>query len=55
MRFSDGSYLEKQDHWWLSGIYRSVTLLAKPSVHIANYVVRTPLDLTSEGHATAAR
>ena len=23
LRFSDGSYLEDQDHWWLSGIYRS--------------------------------
>ena len=22
MRFSDGSYLEDMDHWWLSGIYR---------------------------------
>lgn len=22
MRFSDGSYLEDQDHWWLSGIHR---------------------------------
>ena len=22
LRFSDGSYLEDQDHWWLSGIYR---------------------------------
>ena len=24
LRFSDGSYLEDMDHWWLSGIYRSV-------------------------------
>ena len=24
MRFSDGSYLEDMDHWWLSGIYRRV-------------------------------
>lgn len=23
MRWSDGSYLEDQDHWWLSGIHRS--------------------------------
>jgi hypothetical protein len=24
MRWSDGSYLEDQDKWWLSGIYREV-------------------------------
>lgn len=32
MRWSDGSYLEDQDHWWLSGIHRDVLLLAKPKV-----------------------
>lgn len=32
MRWSDGSYLEDQDHWWLSGIHRDVLLLAKPEV-----------------------
>lgn len=31
-RWSDGSYLEDQDHWWLSGIHRDVLLLAKPKV-----------------------
>ncbi|KAK4411137.1 Beta-galactosidase [Sesamum angolense] len=30
MRWCDGSYLEDQDHWWLSGIHRDVLLLAKP-------------------------
>ncbi|PKO05066.1 MAG: hypothetical protein CVU41_13580 [Chloroflexi bacterium HGW-Chloroflexi-3] len=29
-RFSDGSYLEDQDMWFLSGIFRSVKLLAFP-------------------------
>lgn len=37
MRWSDGSYLEDQDHWWLSGIHRDVHLLAKPKVFIADY------------------
>ncbi|KAG9129366.1 hypothetical protein Leryth_016643 [Lithospermum erythrorhizon] len=37
MRWSDGSYLEDQDHWWLSGIHRDVLLLAKPKVFIADY------------------
>lgn len=34
MRWSDGSYLEDQDHWWLSGIHRDVLLLSKPKVWI---------------------
>ena len=32
VRWSDGSYLEDQDQWWLSGIHRDVTLLARPQV-----------------------
>ncbi|KAJ3688746.1 hypothetical protein LUZ61_017910 [Rhynchospora tenuis] len=37
MRWSDGSYLEDQDHWWLSGIHRDVILLSKPQVFITDY------------------
>ncbi|MEA3338314.1 MAG: glycoside hydrolase family 2 TIM barrel-domain containing protein [Chloroflexota bacterium] len=43
-RWSDGSYLEDQDHWWLSGIYRDVHLLAKPNLHLRDFCVRTGLD-----------
>ncbi|EIE18998.1 hypothetical protein COCSUDRAFT_20201 [Coccomyxa subellipsoidea C-169] len=39
LRFSDGSYLEDMDHWWLSGIYRDVFLLSKPVTHITDFVV----------------
>ena len=39
LRWSDGSYLEDQDMWWLSGIFRSVELLHKPDIHIADYKV----------------
>ncbi|KAL2609958.1 hypothetical protein R1flu_028531 [Riccia fluitans] len=41
MRWSDGSYLEDQDHWWLSGIHRDVILLSKPEVMIADYSIET--------------
>lgn len=44
LRWSDGSYLEDQDMWWLSGIFRDVTLLSKPKLAISDYVVRTDLD-----------
>lgn len=43
MRWSDGSYLEDQDHWWLSGIHRDVILLAKPKVFIADYFFKSNL------------
>ncbi|MEL7290876.1 MAG: beta-galactosidase [Pseudomonadota bacterium] len=44
MRWSDGSYLEDQDMWWLSGIFRDVTLLSKPAIHIKDVQVVTELD-----------
>lgn len=43
-RWSDGSYLEDQDHWRLSGIHREVLLLAQPKVSIRDIAVRTKLD-----------
>ena len=39
LRWSDGSYLEDQDMWWLSGIFRSVELLHKPDLHISDFKV----------------
>jgi beta-galactosidase len=38
-RWSDGSYLEDQDMWRLSGIFRSVELWVRPQTHISNYQV----------------
>ena len=43
-RWSDGSYLEDQDHWRLSGIHREVMLMAEPKVRINDFVVTTVLD-----------
>ena len=39
-RWSYGSYLECQDMWRLSGIFRSVELWVRPLVHIADYKVQ---------------
>jgi len=44
LRWSDGSYLEDQDMWWLSGIFRDVTLLTKPKTHIADVFITPDLD-----------
>lgn len=44
IRFSDGSYLENQDMWQLSGIYRDVKLYAQPKTFIHDFYVVTDLD-----------
>ena len=44
MRYCDGSYLEDQDMWLLSGIQRDVILYSKPQVCLEDYIVRTVLD-----------
>ncbi len=43
-RYSAGSYLEDQDMWRLSGIYRNVTLWSAPPVHIRDFFIKTDLD-----------
>ncbi|AWB67412.1 glycoside hydrolase family 2 [Saccharobesus litoralis] len=42
-RWSDGSYLEDQDHWRLSGIHREVMLMAQPKVSINDFHIKTKL------------
>lgn len=44
IRWSDGSYLEDQDHWRMSGIQREVMLLAEPRVRIADFHWQGTLD-----------
>jgi len=43
-RWSDGSYLEDQDMWRLSGIFRDVYLWSPPNVHLRDFEVKTELD-----------
>ena len=45
-RFSDGSYLEDQDMWWLCGIYRDVYLFAEPKVCLRDFYFKTDFDDT---------
>src|SRR4051794_32258994 len=46
-QWSAGSYLEDQDMWWLSGIFRAVTLLARPSGGIGDHWIRADYDHTT--------
>ena len=43
-RWSDGSYLEDQDFWRLSGIERDVYLVAAPAVHVRDFEIVAALD-----------
>jgi beta-galactosidase len=36
VRWSDGSFLEDQDHWWMAGLHREVQLIATGPTHIAD-------------------
>ncbi len=48
-QWSPASYLEDQDMWWLSGIFRDVTLLARPAGGIEDVFVHADYD-----HGTGA-
>ena len=44
LRWSDGSYLEDQDHWRFHGITRDVYIESRPDVFIQDFAVITDLD-----------
>ncbi|SER90590.1 evolved beta-galactosidase subunit alpha [Gracilibacillus ureilyticus] len=43
-QWSDASYIEDQDMWWLSGIFRDVYLLSRAETHIYDYFIQTAMD-----------
>ena len=51
-RWSDGTYLEDQDMWFFSGIYRDVFLYAEPNVCLRDFYMRAEFDEKMQ-HATA--
>lgn len=44
LRWCDGSYLEDQDMWRMSGIFRDVRLQHKPATRIADYIMSPTLN-----------
>ncbi|SIQ57093.1 beta-galactosidase [Alkalispirochaeta americana] len=40
VRYSDSSYIEDQDQWWMAGLHRSVFLYATPPVFLQDLFVR---------------
>lgn len=43
-QWSDSTYLEDQDMWWLSGIFRDVYLIARPVATIRDFYLQAVLD-----------
>jgi beta-galactosidase len=43
-QWSDGTYLECQDYWRLSGIFRNVYLFSTPPIHIRDFEIQADLD-----------
>ena len=53
VRWSDASWIEDQDQWWFGGIHRSVRLLARHPVRLADVHAAADLDpATGEGALT---
>ena len=43
-QWSPASYLEDQDQWWLSGIFRDVTLISRPAQPIDDFFVHAAFE-----------
>ncbi|HSO68430.1 MAG TPA: glycoside hydrolase family 2 TIM barrel-domain containing protein, partial [Arachnia sp.] len=41
LQFSDATYIEDQDMWWASGIFRDLYLLTRPAARLTDFHVRT--------------
>ena len=46
-RFTDGSYLEGQDIWHMSGIHRDVYLYATPKTYLRDHYITSTLDASN--------
>ncbi|MCQ2266708.1 MAG: DUF4981 domain-containing protein [Bacteroidaceae bacterium] len=53
-RWSDGSYLEGQDVWHMSGLHRDVYLYATPKTFVADHCIKANLQATSYRNGTAS-
>jgi beta-galactosidase len=44
IKWSDSTYIEDQDHWWLSGLHREVYLYATPATYLADIQAEATLE-----------
>lgn len=43
VQWSDGTYLEDQDMWWLSGLFRDIDFYSKPKMGLRDLTIKTLL------------
>ena len=54
-RFSNGSYLECQDFWRISGVERDVVVYSKPTLNVYDYEIHAGLDKTYQNGTFAIK
>ncbi|UNL86915.1 glycoside hydrolase family 2 TIM barrel-domain containing protein [Priestia koreensis] len=54
-RWSDASWLEDQDFWRMSGIFRDVYLYSTPNVHVYDLEVRSPYDVKTKNGSLSVK
>ena len=54
IRWSDGSYLEGQDMWHMSGIHRDVYLVATPKTYLADHYIKATVTPSATTAATGS-
>lgn len=54
IRWSDGSYLEDQDMWRMSGIHRDVYLVATPKTYIADHYIKADVKTGKNAYDTGS-
>ena len=55
IKWSDASYLEDQDMWWLGGLHRPVYLRCKGASQVTDFFIKTPIELGEGQQVAAAR
>lgn len=49
VKWSDASFIEDQDHWWLAGLHREVFLYSTPLTFLAQICAKPEVDVDLEG------
>ena len=44
LQWADSTYVEDQDMWWLSGIFRELYLIGREKIHIDDFFIKTTFD-----------
>ncbi len=54
IQFCDGSYLEDQDHWWMAGLHRDVSLYSTAEIFMQNIAAQAEPVENSDGSGILA-